>query len=82
MHEEGMHKEKKEEEEREEEEKEKCELMARPETISSTVVIKKADALMSPFLQLKQVSTNSLSGRDTVLFFDMERSTISVSKLE
>lgn len=70
MHEEGMHKEKK------EEEKEKCELMARPETISSTVVIKKADALMSPFLQLKQVSANSLSGRDTVLFFDMERSTI------
>lgn len=44
---------------REEEEKEGCEgeeVVVRPENISSTVVIKKADALMSPFSQLQQVN--------------------------
>ena len=60
------------EEEKRGEEKGKCEVMARPETISSTVVIKKADALMSPFLQLKQVNANSKAGDTactvTVLF--------------
>lgn len=55
------------EEKRDEEEKEKCEVMARPETISSTVVIKKADALMSPFLQLKQVSATSLKKRHSAV---------------
>ena len=55
------------EEKRDEEEKEKCEVMARPETISSTVVIKKADALMSPFLQLKQVSATSLKKRHSTV---------------
>ena len=50
------------EEEKRGEEKGKCEVMPRPETISSTVVIKKADALMSPFLQLKQVNANSKAG--------------------
>lgn len=43
----------------EEEEKEGCEgeeVVVRPENISSTVVIKKADALMSPFSQLQQVN--------------------------
>lgn len=44
---------------REEEEKEGSEgeeVVVRPENISSTVVIKKADALMSPFSQLQQVN--------------------------
>ena len=71
-------------EEKRGEEEEKCEVMARPETISSTVVIKKADALMSPFLQLKQVSATLSSQKRwgdtvTVLFFGMECSTTLIN---